>query len=356
VVIKAARSALKGLKQPSVKSQEDYARKADRLFEAASLSRHDQATAWMDVLTRYAPKSNSFFAMRAAAAWRAREILRAWLSRQCATQRIHGKSSAWLHEVEQTEGALETLNIIEDIERQELLDLSGQSSQPVSSKRQTLKHFPPDFRQRAVEHAQASEVYGPPVSVLEVTGCRPAELARGATVSLEFNHAVVRILGAKTTDVAGQAWREISVDYKALSPRLLTLAQDNGEVSVGVWSTAGLRSALRAIGKALWPRGPVLTPYHFRHALAEDLREAGWSAEEVGAALGHRVSETSAGYGRRRRPGQGRGGVTPVSIVRGGVRTAVAVRPLKPFILSAVAPGGSVASTSLGGKSAKAGK
>jgi hypothetical protein len=123
-----------------------------------------------------------------------------------------------------------------------------------------------------------------------------------------------------------------------------------------VWSTAGLRSAVRAIGRALWPKGPTLTPYHFRHAFAEDLREAGWTADEIGAALGHRVGETSAAYGRRRRPGQGRGGVKPVSVVRGGVRTAVAVRPLQPFNLATVAPRAAAALASLGGKPPKSAK
>ena len=353
-VIKAARSALKGLKPPSNSTQENYDRKADRLFQTVSLSCHDELTAWMDALTRYAPVSGSFYPMRASAAWRARQILREWLSRQCATQRVHGMSSAWLLEVEQTERALETLNVIDGIERQELLDLSGLSSRPATSKRQTLKKLPDDWREQAVAYAaQKGHACEEPVSVLRNTGCRSVELTRGVTVNAEFHHAVMKIHGAKVTDVSGQAWRELDVDYKALSPRLLAKLQDCGEVSVGVWSTAGLRSAVRAIGRALWPKGPTLTPYHFRHAFAEDLREAGWTADEIGAALGHRVSETSATYGRRRRPGQGRGGVMPVSVMRGGVRTAVAVRPLQPFNLAAIAPSAAGASASGGFKSAK---
>ena len=182
-VIKASRSALKGLKQPSRRTMEDYARKADRLYEKVSLSCHDEGTAWMDALTPYAPKSNSFYAMRAAAAWRAREMLRAWLSRQCATQRVHGMSTAWLLEVEQTERALETLNVIDDVDRQELLDLSGLSSKPASSQRQTLKKFPDDWREQAVAYAaQTSHAYGEPMCVLKDTGCRSVKLTRGVTV------------------------------------------------------------------------------------------------------------------------------------------------------------------------------
>ena len=353
-VIKAARSALKGLKRPSNSTQENYGRKADRMFQAVSLSCNDEVTAWMDALTSYAPVPNSFYPMRAASAWRARQILREWLSRQCATQRVHGMSSAWLLEVEQTERALETLNVIDGVDRQELLDLSGLLSKPASSKRQTLKKLPDDWREQAVAYAaQTGHACEEPVSVLRNTGCRSVELTRGVTVTSEFHHAVMKIHGAKVTDVSGQVWRELDVDYKALSPQLLTKLQDCGEVSVGVWSTAGLRSAVGAIGRALWPKGPTLTPYHFRHAFAEDLREAGWTADEIGAALGHRVSETSAAYGRRRRPGQGRGDVKPVSVVRGGVRTAVAVRPLQPFNLATIAPRAAGASASGGFKSAK---
>ena len=182
-VIKAARRALKGFKQPSVKTQEDYALKADRLFEAVSLSRADEATAWMEALTPSAPKSNSYYAMHAAACWRAREMLRRLLSRQCATQRVHGMSLRWLAEVEETERTLETLLVIEDVERQELLDLAGLSSEPVRSKRQTLKLLPDDWRRQVVDRAQSSSAYGEVLSVLELTGCRPLELARGVCVS-----------------------------------------------------------------------------------------------------------------------------------------------------------------------------
>lgn len=351
--IVAARRALKGFKQPSNETREGYARKADHLFKVVSLSRHDEITAWMKALTPYAQKSNSFYAMRAAACWRARELLRELLSRQCATQRFHGMSNQWLAQVEETERTLETLNVVEDVERQELLEMAGLSSEPVTSKRQTLKHLPDDWRRQVVDRAQSTGTYGDEVSALELTGCRPIELAWGVCVSLDFPHAVIRIRGAKATDMAGQAWRELDVDYRALAPSLLGAARRHEEVWVGKGSTAGLRKAVRKLGKALWPKGPALCPYHFRHALAEDLREAGWTAEEIGAALGHRVSETSAAYGRKRRQGQGRGGVSPVTIIRGGVRTAVAVRPLRPFNLASIAPRAVGSSASGGLKSAK---
>lgn len=351
--IVSARNAVKEFNEPSNTTQADYMGRAIRMFESASRSLHDEVTAWMDVLTPYAPKSNSFYKMRAAACYRARQLLRELLSQQCATQRVHGMSRQWLAEVEETERALQTLKIIAEVERQELLDLSGLPSQGVTSKRHTLKLLPDDWRQQVVDRAQSSDTYRDALSVLALTGCRPLELEWGVCVSLDFPHAVMRILGAKGTDVAGQPWREIKVDYKALAPSLLDAAQRNAEVWVRVGSTAGLRNAVRDWGKALWPKGPSLCPYHFRHALAEDLREAGWTAEEIGAVLGHRVSETSAAYGRKRREGQGRGGVRPVTIVRGSVRTAVAVRPLKPFNLAAVATAAGVRSVSPGAKSAK---
>jgi len=344
--IVAARNALKGVKERSNTTQANYMQKANRMFYDVSCSVHDEVTAWMDVLTPYAPKSNSFYAMRAAACYRAQQILRERLAQQCATQRVHGMSRQWLAEVEETERALQRLKIIAEVERQELLDLSGLSSQGVTSKRHTLKLLPDDWRQQVVDRAQSSDMYRDALTVLALTGCRPLELEWGVCVSLDYPHAVMRILGAKGTDVAGQPWREIKVDYRALAPSLLDAAQRNAEVWVRIGSTAGLRSAVSKLGRALWPKGPSLCPYHFRHALAEDLREAGWTAEEIGAVLGHRVSETSAAYGRKRRQGQGRGGVRPVTIVRGSVRTAVPVRALQPFNMATIAPraGGTSAS------------
>lgn len=204
-------------------------------------------------------------------------------------------------------------------------------SQPAKSKRQFLKLLPDGWRSKIVDRAQFSDTYADALSVLKNTGCRPAELARGVEVFLDNNHAIFRIMGKKVTGSAGQVWREIPVRAAALAPSLLRAVQDREHVIVQIWSTAGLRSALLKWGAALWPKGPRVVPYLFRHALTEDLREGGWSAEEIGAVLGHRVSETSAQYGRKRRPGQGRGSVEPVNIIRGGVQTAVPVRPLKIF-------------------------
>jgi len=88
-----------------------------------------------------------------------------------------------------------------------------------------------------------------------------------------------------------------------------------------------LRYAVKSVGRKLWPERTGLCPYHFRHEAAADMRESGWSADEIGGALGQRVSETASRYGPRRRPGQ-RGRAIEPQIRRGSVKTAVPVRSL----------------------------
>jgi integrase len=97
-----------------------------------------------------------------------------------------------------------------------------------------------------------------------------------------------------------------------------------------IFSTAGLRKAVAAVGRRLWPKGKRVCPYHFRHQLAEDMRESGRTADEIAAALGQRVGETASHYGRRSRKGQG-GVAREPDVIRGAVRTAKPVRSAAPF-------------------------
>jgi hypothetical protein len=153
---------------------------------------------------------------------------------------------------------------------------------------------------------------------------------RGVELRPEFNHITVRINGAKVGESSGQLWRELDVAWRSVPHRLRDRLAEVETFVVGICSKTALRNAVADFGQLLWPKGPRVCPYHHRHQVAEDLRAAGWTADEIGAALGHRVGETSSKYGRRIRVRQG--GVARVpTVVRGGVRTAVPVRPTAVF-------------------------
>lgn len=330
--IRAARLHVKGASKPSEKTKEDYTKKSERMFNAAANIDGDQTSTWMHVFSKYARVSNSFFAMRAAAAWHCRQKIRELLSSQCSMQRRDGLTRSWMETVRQATGWVDQLNTIEGIEREELLVSTGQKHIRKRSKREELPAMPDGWRESVVAASQKSEVYADAMAALSLTGCRPEELCRGVTVQLDHDRAIFKVRGVKISECAGQPSREIDVDWRALPSGLLAKLRGSETVHVGIWSTAGLRSHLVKISQSLFRKGPRVTPYFFRHALAEDLREGGWPPEEIGAALGHRVGETSAHYGRRRRPGQGRGGVKPISLIRGGVRATFPVQPRIPYV------------------------
>ena len=253
-------------------------------------------------------------------------LLRNTHSEQCKLQREKGMTPEWFDIVQQLDAELKMLNIVENLDRAAVLESIDAVSVRATSRRSVLHRLPADWRQQLITHSQFTN-YGDAVCVLAAIGCRPEELTIfGIQVHLQYHCATFTVRGAKYGASAGQKWRELDVDWKWLPKHFLEPLQDNESVSVGIWSTAGLRSALARMGKKLWPQGPRISPILFRHAAAEDMRESGWTPAEIGAALGHRVGETSSQYGRKRRPGQGRGGVTPTAILRDGVRTQLPVR------------------------------
>lgn len=328
--IKRARKHVTDLKPVKAQTERNYHRKSALLDLAADEAKGYLSERWEAALAKYAPVSNSFFAMRAAAAWSMKTKLKDLLSEQDQFQRAHGWTSEWLDMIDVIQMHADRLEVIDGMDRQGLLEQFGLESKRKTSKRQDLLRFPDDWRALIVERAQRSPTYADAICVLAATGCRSVELVWGVRLRLEYDCAVALIRGAKTTATSGQQWREVRISLAALTPGLLEKLQAQEEVMVGVWSTGGLRSFLRSASESVWPSAHQVCPYHFRHAQATDLRESGWAAEEIGAVLGHLVSETSSGYGLRRRPGQrSKGAVTPPAILRGRTETARAVRPLK---------------------------
>ena len=105
-------------------------------------------------------------------------------------------------------------------------------------------------------------------------------------------------------------------------------------------STDALRQAVYSYSRELWPGSIPISPYHFRHNMAETLRENGWPAHEIAAVLGERSAATVSHYGRKIRPNRaGRREVPEVVISRGGVRTAIKVPPLPFFDASIIGMG-----------------
>ncbi|MBN8490199.1 MAG: hypothetical protein J0M00_02045 [Burkholderiales bacterium] len=304
-------------------TQNDYRAKAALLLAAMGKLDGDATQRLTQALLPYVAKSNSFFAMRAALTWQLRETLQRLLATHDCTQPEQAANRQVL--LDKIQGTIDFHDIVTATKRRTLLESAGGEPQRVQSKRKDLKRFGRDWREKVLE-ASRGGAFEEVIWVLAATGCRPAELKRGVILNLEWDHVQVRISGAKVTGSSGQPWREMVVSWRWLPQGLLERLEGRVDYVVKIQDGA-LRSAVARFGRKLWPKGKRLCPYHFRHEAAADMRESGWRADEIGGALGQRVSETASRYGPRRRPGQGGRTIEP-QIRRGGVTTAVPVRPL----------------------------
>ncbi len=292
----------------------------------------DEEQRWAQVMGPYAPSANSFYMMRPAICWqKKREILKTL--RQLSALDISSEMRVLKELVTQLAHQKNTLGILEQLKRADVLQATGGKTRKPQSLRDDLSVLPTGWQAKIMDRAQASDIYADAVAILALTGCRPDELAQGVTVRFDAEPAVIRISGAKLGDNAGQPWREIEIPTAQLPPHmLLCLREERDVVEVKVDSTDALRQAIYSYSRELWPNSIPISPYHFRHNMAETLRENGWPAHEIAAVLGERSAATVSHYGRKIRPKRsGRREVPDVLISRGGVRTAIKVSPLPVF-------------------------
>jgi len=282
---------------------------------------------WQQVFEPYAPASRSFYLMRAAAAWHYRRKISALVRSVDGLVTAYAPAEAVIAEVHRT---LVSLEVIQGINRTQLLQASNRKARASRSKKEDLDQLAHDWKARIALRAQRSPTYADAVAVLSLTGCRPEELVSGVKVWLDGRRIILRINGAKLSEFAGQPWREIEVLSKDVPDGLLDpLLDGRDETYVSIRSTAALREALKEMSRDLWPMRPHIVPYHFRHSVAEDLRDNGWPEHEVAAVLGERSAATARHYGRKRRPG--RTSPPRTAVLRDGVKTAIAIKPLPRF-------------------------
>lgn len=322
VVVARARKALPSGDGVSEETARNYRAKADLILR--ELQGKDITV--QQILARYAPVSRSFYAMRAALVWHCKQECHSLLSDQDVLQHREGRSVEWLKVVGMLEHSLKIIQMVEGIRAEDMLAITGEQKQAKHSKRKDLPKMPKDWKERMLRRGAQSPRYGLPTLVSAVTGCRPEELVKGVDLQFDGNGIVAKILGAKVSEYSGQEWRQFKLQPGVLLPELVEQIKAAGTLTVSIESTDAFRTHLTRLSAELFPGKPAVTGYSFRHSLAEDLREAGWTAEELAGVLGQAVSETQMFYGRRRRSGTRE--PQAITIDKTSVETARPVRPL----------------------------
>lgn len=280
-------------------------------------------------LGQYAAKGQSFTAMRSAVLWKLIGRVRELLQSQDKLQRRSPGSMTWVHEVDELSAALHQLTQVRKLTLSAAIELSSLEPKPSSSKKRMLLRIDKDWRSRFLVEGERSIKYRMANAVLACTGLRPIELSWGVSVRRRGPVVAIKIMGGKLRETAGQPWRVLFVPSEHLPAWFLEAI---GTAPKIVSASAGaMRAYLGRLSKKVFNRGkdgsvPILSAYTFRHALATDMRAAGWGSDEMAGALGERSAHTSRWYGLRKR-----GSKAPqaaVSVARGSVITALPVAPV----------------------------
>lgn len=323
--------AIKGARISLINDQHQYADIANRIQRKFSACSGDLLQRWSKVLVFYAANKNSYSYACAAIRWRLKtELVSAMRVLQGGLDRlpITSMDENWLADMQHR---LESLTALASIKRSALVIEYGIGTRKKQSQRDDLKLLPEGWQAKIVE-AAVGKKYQDAIALISLTGCRPQELVNKIEIDMSANPCEIKIWGAKVVEGrSGQAWRILKFSWDALPTHFGESATDGHESHVvEIQSTNALRQALYAISDELWPGGIRVSPYHFRHAFAENLRENGWPAHEMAEAMGELSAETVSHYGRRIRPKRGR--KAPAALLeRGNVQVPNRVKPLINF-------------------------
>lgn len=330
-LVRELRQLVKRCDSPkSARTLADYARIYDRMVRSGNLPEH-------------ARTRQTYYSRRAALVWAMLEQAKNALRKR---DKAPYDSLEWGEAVADLEQARQVLQRYPpDPERQHQAVGSaaftwaelpqGQQAKPRSrSKRHALAYLVrvPDWRAKLFEHI--GERHRAAAAVCALTGARPSEVAQGVEVTREADALLLRISGAKLTQVSGQPERVLRVALDSIEARYLAALTEAGPVTVSTRPQA-LSAAIGRAGKKAFPSARVgISPYVWRHAFASTLKAEGHTSEVVAQTLGHRASDSQTAYTRVGLAGRASG----VLVVRAALPVRDTHRPPPPMRQPSSAP------------------
>lgn len=292
---------------------------------------------WTDAFDMLNVSKSTFSQYRSAIKWGCTGRLTKLLAAQDQMQRTQGQSLQWFRDVK----ALEEIWY----EYQEICSLSydeyrGQEDWPPTrlekthakkSKKHVLKNLPDGWQEQFDFVNEQSPTYRYAGVMLRYCGMRAAELERGVQVKWTEQGVDVHIQGAKVRETAGQPWRSFLLNPQLLPQWFVGELKEQGTLNISAISD-NMRTHLQRLSETVFNPEQrkngckeTLSAYMFRHALVTEMRESGWTSEEMAAVIGEWSAETIRHYGTRVRSGKK---IKPdVAVIKDSVQTA---RPVKP--------------------------
>lgn len=176
-----------------------------------------------------------------------------------------------------------------------------------TSKRDGLRWLPEDWREQMLSANLADPERWTALSILFLSGLRPAEFEHGVEVSLNIPGDLLQIwiVGAKVREGCGQSWRALSFEVKK-SGAVVRLRdalglKPGGKPTRVTYPKNKLRALMRLTGARLFKDMPLLpSPVTARHQLAADMKRMHCPQVTIAEALGHRSITTQEHYGYKR--------------------------------------------------------
>jgi hypothetical protein len=175
------------------------------------------------------------------------------------------------------------------------------------SKRYLLADLPDSWRERIWARVPANNAHQWALAVIDITGCRPADLVAGdrcghtyagAVACFEEDEFVIYICPAKTKE---RVVTRYVVDIEGCGTVAYDLAAQcrasGGELTIAIRSPDAVRKAVQRLGRSIFPDlEEAITPYVYRSQAIADAK-AQWGAGEMVAIMaGHANDSTQARY------------------------------------------------------------
>jgi hypothetical protein len=178
------------------------------------------------------------------------------------------------------------------------------------SKRYLLADLPDDWRERIWARVPASSPHRWALAVIDLTGCRPADLVagdrcgfayEGAVVRFEEDEFVIYICPAKAKERVMTRYVVDVVGCGAVAHDLAAQCRaSDGQMTIAIRSPDAVRKAVQRLGQSVFPAlEEAITPYVYRSQAIADAK-AQWGAGEMVAIMANHANDaTQSRYGRR---------------------------------------------------------
>lgn len=170
---------------------------------------------------------------------------------------------------------------------------------PVRSKRKSL----PAIGWQRLAFDSATDVQKGAVAVMWATGCRPAEIAQGVTLTRTPHGILVMIPGVKVREMSGQPTRQLLIDMNSDAGRALIEVMGDADVQDIERGAKRIAEDLADIRRRSGLAS--VSAYSFRHQVASDLKAQQADPVKVAEAMGHASTRMQSRYGDGRKGSSG---------------------------------------------------